>query len=152
LAAGHEASPEQAGQGVLDKWLIWGIALCAIVGPAFLLILISSMQSHTFVDLTDCRAAAGRGEFLIPDGLLLVECCRRLIREVRPENKVWRAFKVVVVLICAVMAAACLAASIVLATDRTANTAESAIDLTAWCLGIGFLMGTIAVAVRDGEA
>ena len=146
-----EAPAERAERGVFDKWLVWGIALCAIIVPGLFLTLISSMQTHTFADLTDCKAAAGRGEFLIPDALLLIECCRRLTREVFPENKFWQGLKIAVVIVCATAALLCFAASIVLVTDPTDKTMKSAIDLTLWCLGIGLVAGTIAVAVRNGE-
>lgn len=146
-----EASAERAERGVLDKWLVWGIALCAILVPSFFLVLISSMRSHTLGDLTYWKAAAGRGEFLIPEAFLLVECCRRLTREVFPKNKFWRVVKRAVVIICAAVALACLTASVVLVTEVTANTTKSAIDMTKWCMAIGLLAGTIAVAVRDGE-
>ena len=148
-AAGTPAA--QAGRGAFDKWLVWGIALCAIIVPGLLLTLISSMKSHTFVDLTDCKAAAGRGEFLIPDGLLLIECCRRLTREISPESRFWKGLKVAVVVICATVAFICLTASVVLVIDVTSNTTKSAIDLTLCSFGIGLIMGTIAVAVPAGE-
>jgi L-asparagine transporter-like permease len=115
------------------------------------LILISSMQSHSFADLADWRTAAGRGEFLIPDALLLIESCRRLAREVFPKSKFWRGIKIAIVIVCAIVALLCLGASIVLVTDETANTTKSAIDLTLWCLLIGLVAGTIGVAVPDGE-
>jgi hypothetical protein len=149
LSASKEAV-QQEERGAIDKWLVWGIALFSIVVPAFFLIVISSMGSAS-LNFTDCKAAAGRGEFLIPDAFLLIECCRRMTRDVFPDHRFWRWVKRAVVLICAMLALACLVASVVLAIHVTEKTAKSATELTLWCLGTGFLAGTIAVAVKDGE-
>ena len=147
--AGQEPAEPEA-RGMFDKWLVWGIALLAIGLPAFCLIVISSMGSDS-LNLTDFRAAAGRGEFLIPDAFLLVECCRRLIREVSSEHIFWKCIKSATVFLAATLAMLCLVASVVLEIHDNNETARSAIHVTLWCLVFGVLAGTCAVAAKDGD-
>jgi hypothetical protein len=135
---------------VFDKWLVWVIALLSIGAPAFFLVLVSSVGSAS-LDLTDLRTAAGRGEFLIPDALLLVECCRRLTREVLPEHALGKSIKVAAITLCGMLALICLAASVVLVIQDTGKTAKSADFITLWCLVAGVVAGTLAVLVKDGE-
>ena len=142
--------PAKQAERQLDKWLVWGIALLAIALPAFFLVVVSSMGSDS-LNFTDCTAAAGRGEFLIPDAFLLIECCRRLTREVFPQHRLWQGIKFTAIFLCAVLTATCLVASVVLEIHVNDETSRSAIHLTLWCLVAGFLAGTCAVAAKDGE-
>jgi hypothetical protein len=149
-ASADEEPTESEARRAFDKWLVWGIALLAIVLPAFFLVVISSMGSDS-LNLTDFRTAAGRGEFLIPDAFLLVECCRRLIREVSSEHVFWKCIKSATVFLAAMLAVLCLVASVVLEIHDNNETARSAIHVTLWCLVFGVLAGTCAVAAKDGD-
>lgn len=145
-----DAPAAQAERGVFDKWLVWGIALSSVALPALSLAVISSLVSGS-PDLRYLREAAGRGEFLIPDVFLLIECCRRLLREVSPRKKFFQWIKGLVVFTCAVAALSCLIGSVFLVTAATDKTAHMAMFMSGWSAMIGFLMGTISVAVKDGE-
>lgn len=147
---GSGEPPKQAQRGVFDKWLVWGIAVSSIALPAFFLVLISSVESAS-LDFADFKAAAGHGEFLIPDAFLLVECCRRLAREVRPKRKFFQGLRLATALLCSVPATACLVASVILAIDATSKTTKSAIFMTLWFSVTGVLAGTIAVAVKGED-
>jgi hypothetical protein len=71
LLAGGEAEEPDVG-GKLDAWLIWLVAFVAILLPALVLVIVSSIPADR-LDFHDVRIATGRGEFLVPILILCAE-------------------------------------------------------------------------------
>jgi ABC-type Fe3+ transport system permease subunit len=143
-------SQDQEKGRVFDKWLVWVLAVLSIALPMLFFIVASSVDSAS-VDFTDLRKAAGRGEFLIPDAFLLIECSRRLIREVSPRRFVFKLMRALIIAICPVCATICLVASVILVVRATDKTAEAATWISVRFLLLGLVAGTISVWAKDGE-
>jgi hypothetical protein len=131
--------------------LIYTIALNAIVVPGVLLFMLSSIPANRF-DVADLRAAAGRGEFLIPVMILCAEAIRCWTYEYEPEKESGRAFRKVACVTCVITGAVCFAGAVIAAAlPQTPPTERSLVTVTIYAMYVAALAGFIGVCAAQGS-
>jgi len=152
--AQHEHEPvgpprHRAEHGIFDAWLIWSIAVLAILLPAIFLVCVSSIPAGR-LNYADLHVAAGRGEFLVPVLIMCAEAIRRWTREINGGSAVM-AFKITASVLCAFSGIICMTAAIISATTAaTPMTDRSLIVITQACVIVGGIFGTAGVVARSG--
>jgi hypothetical protein len=96
--------------------------------------------------------AVQRGDFLVPVMILCAETVRRWWREVEP-GMILKVFRVLATIACTAAAFVCVVATTTAASVAiTAQTGRSIATITASCLVVAVIFGTMAVAATASKA
>ena len=137
---------EEPDSNILDAWLIWLIAIGAIILPVIVLICASSIPSGR-LDMTDLHTATGRGDFLVPVLIMCTEAIRRWTREVSGGWLI-RTGQILTWALCLPGAIVCFTATVIAATGATtAATSRSLVTITIGGTIIAAIFGTAGVSV-----
>jgi hypothetical protein len=136
--------------GTADQWFVWLLALGALAVPVIVLVCADSIPKDTLA-WHEVYVSVERGDFLVPVMILCAETVRRWWREVR-VGPVLKCVRIIATFLCTVAALVCVVATTTAASVAvTAQSGRSIGVITASCLIVALVFGTLAVGVSAGK-
>lgn len=149
--ASAELLPERHGLARGDHWFVWLLALGTVAVPIVVLVCADSIPRDRLV-WHQAGVAVQRGDFLVPVMVLCAETVRRWWREVEPGT-ILKILRILATVACTAAAFVCVVATTTAASGAiTPQTGRSITTITAGCLVVVVVFGTMAVAAAGRKA